>query len=484
MRLGWTVSAFLATAAWGGLVPLPQEMKTGEGRFAVGAGTPVVCETGVAAKAAGAAEAFGRAFGTRRPASAGKRAKGTVVFAEGGEALGREGYRLEAAPDGIVVSAHDAPGFFYGVQTLRQLAKDGAVPCVTIRDRPVFRWRGLHLDTSRHFFAKEEVERILDIMGQYKLNVLHWHFIDGQSCSLQFLRHPELTKDRGRFFLQSDAREIIAYAAARHITVVPEIEEPAHANTVVAVYPRLGCKPGADVLCAGNDEAVRFIKDLLDETCEMFPSTYIHIGGDECNKANWKACPKCQARIKALGLKDEEALQSWFVRQFAEYLETKGRHALGWEEIMQGGELPEGAAVMSWLGRDSALKATAQGRFVVFAPTNPWYFDYRQFAKPDGQNYWEMGKVNSIDKVYAFDPLAGIPEARRAYILGGQANNWTELSETNAQLEWKMFPRALALAEVLWTAPAKRDIDAFGARLAPHIEALRKSGINCAPFRQ
>ena len=455
-------------------------------------------------------------------------------------ALPAEGYRLKVSADGVVVASADPAGRFYALVTLEQLAalrgKDAvAFPCCTVRDFPRYRWRGMMIDEARHFLGKTAVLRVLDLMAMHKLNVLHWHLVDDQGWRLEIKRHPELVKygavrprsvkygavaswPNGKlhyeldnekygpfFYTHEDVKEILAYAKARHVTVVPEIELPGHVRALLAAHPECSCKGDLervpriywsiedDVLCIGNDAAVELLEDVFDEVCELFPETpYVHIGGDECPLVRWKTCPKCQARMRAEGMKDESGLQAWITSRIARYLEAKGRRAVGWDEILAG-DVPTSAIGMTWRMSQkggagtafvSAAEATVRGHDMVMTPNALCYLSYRQFEKGDPHPYYSpWAKPLSMERIYtAFDPLAGIPEAARKHVIGGQASVWGEAVWTLFDLEWKTWPRACAIAEILWTAPAVRDYGAFRRRMARHRERLLDAQVNCAPL--
>ena len=456
--------------------------------------------------------------------------------------LSPEGYRLKVAPTGVEIAAADEAGAFYARKTLEQLAEvvstNGiAVPCCEIRDWPKYRWRGMLIDEARHFLGKGAVKRVLDLMAFHKMNVLHWHLVDDQGWRLEIRRHPELveygaarpcsvkmgacarwfppdkklsyerdTEKYGPFFYtQDDIREILAYAKDRHITVVPEIELPGHVRALLAAHPELSCKGDLpripridwsieeDVLCVGNDAALKLLEDVFDEVCELFPDTpYIHIGGDECPRIRWKECPKCQARIRTEGLKDESGLQAWITAHFVRYLERKGRRAVGWDEILSG-DVPRSAIGMTWrmsqkggagTSYTSAAEAVARGHDMVMTPKDFCYLDYPQFASGDPYVYnvpWRMPLT--LEKAYSFDPAAGIPEPCRAHILGGQANVWGEAIWSVFDLEWKTWPRACAIAEALWCGDARPGYADFLRRMETHRERLIGQHVNCAPLR-
>ena len=414
-----------------------------------------------------------------------------------------EGYRLSISPGAIKIASSDAAGEFYARVTLEQLGgKD--IPCCEITDAPRYRWRGCLIDEGRHFFGKASVKKMIDAMAANKLNVLHWHLTEDQGWRIDFKRWPELAKRgavrrdaQGRiygphFYTEEDIAEIVEYAKARHVKIVPELEIPGHSRAALAAFPEFSClgdrlERRADstwgvkreLYCAGNDAAIKFLEELLDEFCRLFKySDTIHIGGDECPKSRWRRCAKCQARIKSLGLKDESALQSWMMRHFSEYLAKKGRRAVVWEEATDGG-LAGNAAVMSWLGKDRAIAAAKSGADCIVCPRTHTYFDQRQELPFDP---WRAdGKGLPLSKVYAFDPSEGFPAECASRILGSEGLLWTEHIEEPEELEWMAFPRLCALAEALWTGGENRDYAAFAKRLETHIARLRAMGVNSAP---
>lgn len=426
-----------------------------------------------------------------------------------------EGYRLTISPQAIHIASSDEAGAFYAKETLRQLTDErGRIPCGTVLDAPKYLWRGLMIDEARHFFGKAAIKDVLDRMARDKMNVFHWHLVDDQGWRIEIKRHPELVAvgatrpesvqygDRPRFqedgsftylmdgkpygpyfYTQSDIREIIAYAKARHIRIVPEIELPGHERALLAAHPELSCEGASlprvprtywsietDVLCAGNDGAIKLMEEILDEVCDLFSeSPVIHLGGDECPKTRWKACDKCQARIKAQGLKDEKALQAWFVSHFTRYLESKGRRTIGWDEILEG-DIPKSAIVMAWRqkrpGCENVLtpaEIARRGFDVVATPTTPCYLDYRQGVLADPFAYYS-DCTNSLERCFAFNPAADVPFSDRAHVLGGQGNCWTECTRDYPELVWKTWPRATALAEAMWSGPDGNFAD-FSARL-------------------
>lgn len=413
--------------------------------------------------------------------------------------LGEEGYKLSVSKDRIEASALRPAGVFYAAQTLRQLlpveimspAKvkgvEWTLPCVSIEDKPRFAWRGHLFDCARHFFDVDTVKRSIDLLALHKMNRLHWHITEDQGWRLEIKRYPKLTevgawrndKDTGKryggFYTQDEVRDILAYAAERHVVVVPEIEMPGHSSSVLASYPELGCTGGPykvenwwgvfpDVYCAGNDLSYVFVKNVLDEVLELFPSQYIHIGGDECPKDRWKTCPKCQARIKALGLKDEHELQSHFVKQVDAYLTSRGRRLVGWDEILEGGLAP-GAVVQSWRGIKGGIAAAEDGHDVIMSPTSHCYIDYSYVTTP-------------VEKSYSFEPVpAELSDDKVHHVLGLEGNLWAEWVPNRDRLDYQAYPRLSALAEVGWSPKEKRDWKNFETRLAAQLKRFEIIGV-------
>lgn len=419
-------------------------------------------------------------------------------------ALGEEAYRLSVTPDKVLIASSGAAGEFYARKTLAQLRRpDGTCPCVEIEDAPKFRWRGVLLDESRHFFGAAVVKRILDRMAEYKLNVFHWHLVDSHGWRLPVGRHPELTqrgavrpkpdwdwnirddgigREYGPYsYTKDEVREIVEYAAERHIKIVPEIEIPGHSREVILCHPGFTCLSQdrfmdmirardtvkqAGALCLGNDEVIRFLEGVIDEMVELFPGDVYHIGGDECPRGNWKGCPKCQARMKANGLKTEDELQSWATKHFVAYLAKKGKKAIGWDEILQGG-LANGALVMSWRGTEGGIAAANAGHEVVMCPHRKCYLDYPTAEPNDPCAYPRFCETTwlPLEKVYSLDPLEGIPEAQHRFVIGTQSLNWTESTWCEKDLMFKMWPRTCANAEIAWTGPKARSFADFLSRL-------------------
>ena len=418
-----------------------------------------------------------------------------------------EGYQLDVTPKGIDLRAGSSDGLFYGMQTLRQLYSGGEVPCVSIQDNPRFGYRGLHLDVSRHFFSKEEVMKLLDVMSFYKLNTLHMHLTDAGGGRIEIDKYPKLTsetafrtesdwrkwwdgRDRkylpegtpgayGGYYTKEDIREIVKHAASKHINIIPEIEFPGHSEEVLMAYPELSCsgKPYLNGdFCIGNEQSFAFMEDVLAEVIDLFPSEYIHIGGDEAGKSAWKTCPKCQGVMKKNGMKSVDELQSYMIHRAEEFLISKDRKLIGWDEILEGGLAPE-ATVMSWRGEDGGIKSARMGHDVVMTPGNYMYLDFYQ-ADPKTQPY-AIGGYTPIKKVYSYDPIPAdsLTAEECRHILGVQANTWTEYIQTPEHLEYMMFPRALAVAEIGWTPQELRTWEDFKPRMNAHISRLQGMGV-------
>ena len=449
--------------------------------------------------------------------------------------FGPEEYRLVSDRNGVLIEGGSAAGVFWGAQTLRQLLgpdahrrapldrdRTWAVPHVMIEDAPRFRWRGLMLDVARHFMPKEGVLRHLDLMAAHKLNVFHFHLTDDQGWRVEIKRYPRLTevgswrartksghrasplweeKPHGGFYTQDDIREIVAYAAERHITVVPEIDVPGHSQAAIAAYPELGntdvvtgsVKGGtalsvwdnwgisANVL-APTDNTLRFYEGVFEELLGLFPSEFVHVGGDECLKDQWRQSPTAQARIKELGLADEDELQAWFIGHFDKWLTARGRRLIGWDEILEGGLAP-GAAVSSWRGYEGGVAAARAGHDVVMCPEQYVYLDHRQAAGEDEPV--PIGYVRTLEDVYRFEPVPPeLPPGQAAHVLGTQANVWTEVMEDSARVDYQTYPRLSAFSEVAWSAlpaPAERDFGDFERRMTAHYRRLDALGVGYRP---
>lgn len=451
-----------------------------------------------------------------------------------------EGYRLSVQKNKIEIAAKSARGHFYGLQTLFQLlpadektlktkTPNFSIPQVTIKDEPRFQYRGMHLDVSRHFFPVDFVKKYIDYLAYHKLNTFHWHLTDDQGWRIEIKKYPSLTnigswrngtiigrypgagsdnKGYGGYYTQEQIKEVVKYAKERFIEVIPEIEMPGHGSAAIAAYPWLSCFPEKpteipanmisqkssseqrngqvklvqetwgvfdDVFCAGNDSTFMFLQNVMDEVIGLFPSNYFHIGGDECPKTHWKICPRCQQRKKDLDLKDEHELQSYFVQRMEKYLNSKGKTLIGWDEILEGGLAPK-AIVMSWRGETGGIEAAKQQHQVIMTPGNPVYFDHSQSENEDSIT---IGGFNPIEKVYAYEPVPKeLTTEEGKYILGAQANLWTEYIENNRKVEYMLFPRMAALSEVVWSSKENRNWESFEKRLMTQFKRYEKWGAN------
>lgn len=481
------------------LIPRPVELKEQAGTFDWRAATPFEAPH----EASGAVTLLKEYFG---PLIGDEKTGAPLVF-EHAPALAGEAYELEIAPQKVVLRAANASGWKNAIQTLRQLvpadklnAKSEAaiaLPCLQIRDEPRFAWRGLMLDCGRHFFPKEWIKKYLDVMALHKLNVFHWHLTDDQGWRLEIEKYPRLTEigawrgkgnqKEGGFYTQADAIEIVRYAASRGIAVVPEIEMPGHSMAALAAYPELSCTGGPfevptqwgvkkDVYCAGNEATYEFIENVLDEVTRIFPSEWVHIGGDEVPKDRWKACPKCQALMKATGLTSEHELQSYFVRRVQKMLSIRGKRLIGWDEILEGG-LASGAAVMSWRGTAGGIAAAQANADVVMSPNSALYLDYYQ-SKRAGEPK-AIGGFVPLKTVYDYEPVPPELNAAQArHILGAQGNIWGEYIATPDYAEYMTYPRACALAENAWSKPDAKNYDEFLQRLQTHLTRLDALKVN------
>ncbi|MBL7857429.1 MAG: beta-N-acetylhexosaminidase [Cyclobacteriaceae bacterium] len=512
------------------IIPKPVKLEQKTGSFIVNNKTIIVVENGDAESIRVAnvmAERFKTAAGLSIKVSSVKKystQKNVILFtsAKADPVLGSEGYQLSVSAGAVVIRAIDPAGFFYGMQTIFQLlpaeihgnvpaAIGWQIPGVEIVDKPRFVWRGMHLDVGRHFMSVEFIKKYIDNMAMHKLNVFHWHLTEDQGWRLEIKKYPKLTevgawrketlighledkphtfdgKRYGGFYTQQEAKEIVAYAKERFITVVPEIEMPGHAKAAIAAYPELGVtgKPvevgtywGVFPDIFNVDESTfSFLEDVLTEVMEIFPSQYIHIGGDEAIKDQWKASDKIQKRIKELGLKDEHELQSYFVKRMEKFINSNRRKIIGWDEILEGGLAPN-ATVMSWQGIEGGIAAAQANHDVIMTPIQSLYFWYNQGDKKTEP--LSAGGFISLEKVYRYEPIPDVltPEQSKL-ILGAQGCAWTEYMEDEAKVEYMVFPRISALAEIVWTPKEKKDWDNFKARMTKQFKRFDQRGINYA----
>ena len=512
------LSLYARAGALEDIVPRPAQAELRKGTLRV-AGIAIKCDPALDPKAREAVAAFavrlgyvsGKTTTVSSPVGlaasleAGK-VKGMVFLRDA--SLAPEAYSILVSPANAVIRASGLNGVLYALQTLRQMLpaeiygdkpaenRKWVLPCCFISDSPRFAYRGMHLDSARHFWSIGEVKRYLDVMAMYKLNRFHWHLTDDQGWRIEILSYPLLSQIScwregtmigrdfssndgiryGGFYTQDEIREVVAYAADRGITVVPEVDLPGHMLAVLAAYPELGCTGGPyaawtvwgvsdQVLCAGKEATFRFLEAVLSEVADLFPGEYIHIGGDECPKGEWEKCPDCQARIRELGLRGdarfsaEQYLQNYVTRRIQDFLAAKGKKIIGWDEILEGEPAP-GATVMSWRGADGGRQAAALGFDAIMTPNSHCYFDYYQAEDGAGEPLGIGGFV-PVEKVYALDPLEGIAPEHAHRILGVQANLWTEYIATPEHLEYMLLPRLLALSEVQWCRPEQRDPGRF-----------------------
>ena len=502
------------------VIPYPQSVEVGKGTFK-GAGANFNCDQAIDGESQAIIKEFadkitfisGRICSYATPVGLSKdsgKVKGFIFLKD--STLGEEEYSINITKANCTVRASSYNGFLYAVQTLKQLtsvsifsetpdaSEKFLFPCVKIQDKPRFGYRGMHLDCSRHFFSVEEVKKYLDVMAMYKLNRFHWHLTDDQGWRAEIKKYPKLTevgafrngtvikKDWGSndgiryggYYTQEQMKDIVAYAAKLGIVVIPEVDLPGHMMGVLAGYPELGCTGGPyevwttwgvseQVLCPGKEGMFTLLEDVFTELMDIFPSEYIHIGGDECPKTEWEKCPACQARIKALGIKADEHhtaeqyLQSYVTARVQKFLNDHGRKIIGWDEILEG-DLADGATVMSWRGTDGGIKASAMGFDVIMTPNTYCYFDYYQSQDQDKEPF-AIGGDLPLEKVYGYEPLEGLDAEQQKHILGVQANLWTEYIATPEHLEYMLLPRMTALSEVQWCRPEDKNLDRLKAAL-------------------
>ncbi len=511
------------------VIPQPREMVVEEGNFVLDRATAIVAEGEAVAEADMLAECLAPALGYRLKVVEGHEARDGAVLLllekEGSE-LGAEGYRLEVTPKRIVIRAAQPAGLFYGGQTLRQLLPPAVcesrrvegvrwlVPCVRIADRPRLAWRGLLLDPARHFLPMDYIKKVIAVMAAHKLNSLQLHLTDDQGWRIEIKKYPKLTelgswrsetiversrdnvpqfdgKRHGGYYSQADIRELVEFARRYHVNLLPEIEMPGHAGAALAAYPELGCFPDRPEpvwtrwgvnpnIFNPSDRTIAFLQDVLGEVMDLFPSKFIHIGGDEAIKDYWQKCPEVQRRIGQLGLKDEAELQSWFIRQMDRFLAEHGRRLVGWDEILQGGLAP-GATVMSWHGTEGGIEAAQAGHDVVMAPTTHTYFDYCQ--GPREKEPKAGGGFLPLERVYGLEPIPpALSGTQRRHVLGAQGQLWGEYIPTTQQADYMLWPRAAALAEVVWSDRSPRDYAGFLRRLGVHRARLDAMSVGYRPW--
>lgn len=509
------------------IIPQPAELKIGEGTFEFTENTKFVINFKNELVLNNVlVEKFKNTEGWNLEITKETPTKNYVEFVQDNN-LKKEEYHLSVFTDKIIIKASNSIGFMYGLETIRQLLPveieseekvsnaHWVVPVIEIKDQPRFQYRGLHLDVARHFFKKEYIKKTIDRLAMLKMNVLHFHLVDDQGWRIEIKKYPKLTEigafrldqedlhwdgrrvttaeDKatyGGFYTQEDIKEIVAYATVRGIEVIPEIEMPAHVMSAIAAYPELSCSekpigvpsggvwPITEIYCAGKDSTFEFLENVLLEVMELFPSKYIHIGGDEATKTNWASCSHCQKRMKTERLDNVEELQSYFVKRMEKFINSKDKKIIGWDEILEGGLAPE-ATVMSWRGVQGGIEAAKQGHDVIMTPGSHCYFDHYQGPQNEEPLAW--GGYTPLSKVYEFDPIVEeLTEAETKHILGGQANLWSEQIQTEAHSEYMIFPRLAALSEALWSPKKLKDWGRFSNRVTSMFKRYELLGINYA----
>ena len=440
-----------------------------------------------------------------------------IVFTSNDSISNEEGYELKIGENSILIASKNSKGAFYAVQSLLQLMpikSNGlaiAIPCLELQDEPQFKYRGMHLDVGRHFFSVDFIKKYIDLMARLKMNTFHWHLTEDQGWRIEIKKYPKLQeiaafrnetlvghynnqphqfdgKKYGGFYTQEQIKEVVAYANTRQVTIIPEIEMPGHSQAAIAAYPALGCtgeqaevatKWGVfDEVYCPKESTFKFLEDVIDEVVTLFPGKYIHIGGDEAPKTNWKRCAHCQRLIKEKGLKDEHGLQSYFIARMEKYINSKGKQIIGWDEILEGGLAPN-ATVMSWRGTSGAIEAAKEGHDVILTPGSHCYFDHYQ--SEDENEPLAIGGFLPLEKVYHFNPIPKeLTEEESKYVLGAQGNVWTEYMKTEKQVEYMAFPRAVALSEVVWSSPENKNYSDFINRLEQYQKRLDQLDVNYA----
>lgn len=517
----FVIASACATNRDTGIIPKPASVDMANGSFTITANTPIVAESeSLVSPAKIFAGDMKKEFGKSLEIT-GRNAKKPIHLTLL-SSLGNEEYTLRIDKSGIAISGGSPKAVFYGLQSLKQLIVGGEhtgkgikLPFVSISDTPFFDYRGAMLDVCRHIFTAEEVKKYIDILALHKINRFHWHLTDDQGWRIEIKRYPELSrigamrsetlvgryrhsteydgKPYGGIFTQDEVREIVKYAAERYIEVIPEIEMPGHGVAALSTYPWLGCSGGPydvrttwgiseEVFCAGKESTFEFLENVLTEVIELFPSKYIHIGGDECPKKAWKACGLCQQRIADEGLNDEAELQSYFMKRIERWLNDRGRNIIGWDEILQGG-ITRSATIMSWRGTKGGIAAAKLGNKVIMAPNTYCYIDYYQTSDPlaNKEPLANGRKPVTVAKVYALDPYAGLDEEERKFITGVQVNLWTEYISDFAHVQHMLLPRLAALAEVGW-AYDRKDYEDFKVRLNKLRKVYDRDGYNYAPY--
>lgn len=482
------------------VIPRPIKLEVGEGSLAFTPETRIVVSAGMERTGALLAEWLARDTGLPAFKVSAAPARDAIVLRI---RAGMDGYSLRVLANGMEIESASRAGLIQGSQTLRQLLMKAGpiwtVRRVNIEDKPRLPWRGLMLDCSRTFLSLSYLRRTIDLMSYYKLNVLHLHLTDDQGWRIEIKKHPELTEigsrfapryanETGGYYSQDEIRQLVRYADERGVTLVPEIEMPGHSLAALAAYPELSCTGGPfeifpffsgptvseDVFCLGNEQTYRLLEDVLDEVSALFPGQYVHLGGDECPRTRWKACPKCQRRMRFEGLANEAALQGYLMRRMTGFLEARQKKAIGWDEVAEGGAAP-GMTVMFWRGMDAVGALAHAGHDVILSPTSYCYLDYRQSDLPQEQG---EGSPTPIDRVYSFDPVpASLSKTAASRVLGAQGNMWTHYARTEEAIDRQIYPRLIALSETVWTPQELRSWADFRERLQVHCRRLTDMGV-------
>lgn len=497
------------------IIPEPSYMDFGEeGTFHIDSKTKIIVYDEAWNPAERFAEDMMHFFGSKKPLRTAKRGNGIKVRID--SFVPAEGYEMTINPNEVVITGGDEAGIYYGLQTLRQMVIEfnGEVPCGYIADEPSFAYRGVHFDVSRHFFSVEDVKEYIDILAAHKVNRLHWHLTDDQGWRIEIKRYPKLTEmasmrketlvghglrpekwdgtPHGGYYTQEEVRDIIAYAEARYITIIPEIEMPGHAQAALHAYPWLGCEEQEvevwttwgvtpEVLCGGKESTYIFLENVLAEVIDLFPSELIHIGGDECPKDRWTSCVHCQTRMAAEGLEHEEELQGYLVARIEKFINSKGRKMIGWDEILDGGVTPT-ATVMSWRGVNGGIYAAERGNDVVMTPMSLCYFNFYQTKEdPMEKEGLQIGGYIPFDMVYEWDPYAGFSEEAKSHVIGVQCNMWSEYLKDIDTVEKMLLPRLAAMSEVQW-ATERRDQTTIRAKMEVMRNFYDVCGWECSPF--
>jgi hexosaminidase len=512
------------------IIPKPENLMMGKGRFLISSNTKIICDTSLRQEALFLSELLGDALGTKLLVDSGAATKNNITLQLDPTIENPEGYTLTITYDKVVISGKGTAGVFYGIQSLRQLLpasiekpdhelKELTLPAVVISDSPRFAYRGMHLDVGRHFFGVASVKKYLDLIAMHKMNTFHWHLTEDQGWRIEIKKYPKLTEiggfrkgtaiglagtrnapytydtiPYGGFYTQEEIKEVVAYADERHITVIPEIELPGHSLAALAAYPQFGNKKDSYEVAkrwgiftevyAPTEETFEFLEDVLTEVMELFPSKFIHIGGDEVLKKDWEESAYAQEVIKREGLMDEHELQSYFVQRIEKFLNKNDRDMIGWDEILEGGLAPN-ATVMSWRGIEGGIAAAKQHHNVIMTPGTHCYFDYYQ--APEDQRIDEpisgSTRHTTVEKVYEYEPIPeGLSPEEASYILGAQGNVWTEYMPTWERVEYKVLPRMTALSEVVWSKKEARSWDDFHNRLQHMVKRYDVLGYNYAKY--